>query len=154
MKRLLEVGAVIEAEGWEAALGDSPDALAARVVRAAAAGEASVGAVSVMFADNAEVRALNKMWRGTDSATNVLSFPAPAGFNMLGDIALALETIVAEAAAQGKSVKAHTSHLIAHGFLHLVGYDHEADAEAERMEAREREIMAALGFADPYEQRT
>ena len=154
MKGFLEIDSVIEADGWEKALGESPDVLAKRVVRAAAAGAPAQGAVSVMFADDDAVRVLNKTWRGKDAATNVLSFPAPEGFGALGDIALALETITAEAAAQGKTVKAHTSHLIAHGFLHLVGHDHEQDAAAEVMETREREIMASLGIADPYEHRT
>ena len=153
MKGFLEIDSVIEADGWENALGESPDALATRVVRAAAAVQPALGAVSVMFADDATVRVLNKTWRGKDAATNVLSFPAPDGFGMLGDIALALETISAEAAAQGKTIKAHTSHLIAHGFLHLAGHDHAEDAAAEAMEAREREILASLGIADPYAQR-
>ena len=154
MKGFLEIESIIEADGWEAALGEAPDALAKRVVRAAAAGEPAQGAVSVMFADDNAVRVLNKTWRGKDAPTNVLSFPAPDGFGMLGDIALALETIAAEAAAQGKTVKAHASHLIAHGFLHLVGHDHAQDDDAEKMEARERAIMVSLGIADPYEHRT
>ena len=154
MMGFLEIESIIEADGWEAALGEAPDVLAKRVVRAAAAGEKSQGAVSVMFADDDAVRVLNKTWRGKDAATNVLSFPAPDGFGMLGDIALALETITAEAAAQNKTVKAHASHLIAHGFLHLVGHDHEQDDAAEKMETREREILASLGIADPHEHRT
>ena len=154
MMGFLEIDSVIEADGWEAALGESPDVLAKRVVRAAAVGEKSQGAVSVMFADDAAVRVLNKTWRGRDTPTNVLSFPAPEGFGMLGDIALALETITAEARAQGKTVKAHTCHLIAHGFLHLIGHDHVEDAAAEKMEMREREILASLGIADPYGHRS
>lgn len=150
MSGMLEIDSIVEAEGWEAALGEAPDVVALRVVRASAAGEASLGAVSVLFADDAAVRVLNRTWRGKDAPTNVLSFPAPEGFGMLGDIALAYETIAAEAVAQGKSALAHTTHLIAHGFLHLVGYDHAEDADAERMEARERDILASLGLPDPY----
>jgi len=154
MPDLLEIESVVEARGWEEALAEPPEVLASRVVAAAAAGESATGAVSILFADDAAVRALNKAWRGKDVATNVLSFPAPEGFDVLGDIALALETVIAEAQAQGKSAQAHAAHLIAHGFLHLVGYDHEDDADAEKMEARERLILAGLGIADPYERQT
>ncbi len=150
----LEIDAVVEADGWEAALAESPDALASRVIAAAGAGETARGAVSVLFADDAAVRALNKAWRGKDAPTNVLSFPAPDGFGALGDVALALETVLAEAQAQGKTPRAHAAHLIAHGFLHLVGYDHENDEDAEKMEGRERAILAGLGIADPYEHLT
>lgn len=146
----LDIEAVVEAEGWEAALTESPEALAARVVAAAAQGEDASGAVSVLFGDDAAVQALNKSWRGKDKPTNVLSFPAPDGFGALGDIALALETVRREAGAQNKTVRDHTAHLIAHGFLHLLGYDHEDDGEAEVMETRERAILADLGIADPY----
>lgn len=117
----------------------------------AAAMEHIVGEVSVLLTDDAAVQALNRDWRGKDSPTNVLSFPAPENqAGLLGDIALAQETIVREASEQGKSVEAHATHLIIHGFLHLLGYNHEQDEEAEAMEARERAILAALGVADPY----
>ena len=154
MPDLLDIEAVVETDGWEEALAEAPEALASRVVTAAAAGETVVGAVSVLFADDAAVRALNKAWRGKDAPTNVLSFPAPEGFDALGDIALALETVLAEAQLQGKTPRAHATHLIAHGFLHLIGYDHEDDADAEKMEARERVILAGLGIPDPYEHAT
>jgi probable rRNA maturation factor len=101
------------------------------------------------LADDEALRELNARWRGKETATNVLSFPAPEGFG-LGDIALAFETVAAEAQAQGKSLAAHASHLIVHGFLHLLGYDHEDEGEAVEMEARERAILATLGVADPY----
>lgn len=148
----LDIDTVVEAEGWEAALAEPPETLAARVLAAAAVGEMAKGEVSVLFADDAAVRALNKAWRGKDAATNVLSFPAPEGFGALGDIALALETVLAEARGQGKTADAHTAHLLAHGFLHLIGYDHEQDDDAEAMESRERAILAGLGIADPYAQ--
>lgn len=151
MPDLLDIEAVVEADGWDVALAEAPEALASRVVTAAAAGETVVGAVSILFADDAAVRALNRAWRGKDVPTNVLSFPAPEGFDVLGDIALALETVLAEAQSQGKTPRAHATHLIAHAFLHLIGYDHEDDAEAEKMEARERVILAGLGLPDPYE---
>ena len=90
-----------------------------------------------------------------DKATNVLSFPAfsplpLAEKPLLGDLAVALETVQREAAQDGKTVPDHLSHLIVHGFLHLLGHDHETSAEAEAMEALERRILAALGIADPY----
>lgn len=124
---------------------------ARRVLRAAAAAEGAKGGISVLLADDAALRALNRDWRGKDQPTNVLSFPAPAGRDALGDIALAAETVAAEAAAQAKPFAAHMAHLLTHGLLHLLGYDHEADAEAELMESRERAILAALGLPDPYE---
>lgn len=150
MRAQLDIDAVVAAEGWRAALGEDPDAFALRVVRAAAAEENVGGALSVLFADDDAVRALNKTFRGKDSPTNVLSFPAPEGFGALGDIALALETVTREAETQGKPLKAHATHLLAHGFLHLVGYEHGEELEAERMEARERKILATLGLPDPY----
>ena len=114
--------------------------------------------VSLCLADDAALRALNARWRGIDKPTNVLSFPAPvaavaqeSGAVMsLGDIALAYETLAREAENLGVPLADHYRHLIAHGFLHLIGYDHESDAEAERMEALETRILARLGAADPY----
>jgi len=126
-------------------------AAARRALSGAAAAEGKAGAVSLLLGDDAALKALNKSWRGKDKPTNVLSFPAVAGQgDQLGDIALAAETVAAEAAEQGKTFEAHMAHLLVHGFLHLLGYDHEHDGEAERMEARERAILAELGFADPY----
>jgi probable rRNA maturation factor len=110
--------------------------------------------VSLCLADDAALRALNLSWRGIDKPTNVLSFPAalgrPGEATMLGDIALAYETLAREAEDLGVSLADHYRHLLVHGFLHLVGYDHETDAEAERMEALETRILARLGVADPY----
>lgn len=111
--------------------------------------------VSLCLADDATLRALNARWRGIDKPTNVLSFPAaPPGrlgsATTLGDIALAYETLEREAADFGLPIADHYRHLVAHGFLHLIGYDHETDAEAERMEALETRILARLGAADPY----
>ena len=111
--------------------------------------------VSLLLADDAEVRALNARWRGQDKPTNVLSFPAAppdrlAQSPTLGDIALAFETLAREAEASGVPLANHYRHLVAHGFLHLIGYDHQTDEEAERMEALERRVLARLGVADPY----
>ena len=109
--------------------------------------------VSLLLAGDAEVQALNARWRGQDKPTNVLSFPAAgrvAESRALGDIALAFETLVREAEASGVPLADHYRHLVAHGFLHLIGYDHGTDEEAERMEALEKRILARLGVADPY----
>ncbi len=111
--------------------------------------------VNLRLTDDAEVRALNARWRGVDQPTNVLSFPsAPAErageAPTLGDIALAYETLAREAEELGGSLSDHYRHLVAHGFLHLIGYDHQTDEEAERMEDLEKRILARLGVADPY----
>jgi len=113
--------------------------------------------LAVMLTDDAAIKDLNRSFRGVDKPTNVLSFPAPptpgedAGApRQLGDIAIAFETTRAEAIAEGKPFAHHLSHLAVHGFLHLIGYDHESDAEAETMEGLEREILARLGIPDPY----
>lgn len=112
--------------------------------------------LSLVFTDDAEIRRLNAQWRNRDKATNVLSFPAfpvRAGEKpgpMLGDIILARETIEQEADRQGKPLAHHLSHLIVHGLLHLLGYDHENDSDAEIMETLEREIVDTLAIPDPY----
>lgn len=111
------------------------------------------GEVSVLLTDDAEVKTLNADFRAKDRPTNVLSFPAPDfAAPHLGDVALALETCAREAKDQGKTLGDHLSHLVAHGVLHLLGWDHEIEAEAEAMEALEREVLAGLGIADPYGQ--
>jgi probable rRNA maturation factor len=109
---------------------------------------------SVVLSDDTEVRTLNRQWRGKDSATNVLSFPTPPGpaaAVQLGEIIIAYETVAREAADEAKPFVAHLMHLVVHGYLHLVGYDHIDDDQAEDMEQMEREILFALGVADPYE---
>lgn len=107
--------------------------------------------MSILLTDNTSIRDLNKRFRGKDLATNVLSFPAPETARpQLGDIALAHGVCSAEAEAQGKTLVDHLSHLVVHGVLHLLGHDHEVDAQAEAMEARERIILAGLGVEDPY----
>lgn len=109
--------------------------------------------VSFLFCDDARIRELNRQFRGKDKPTNVLSFPGPEPLDeaqFLGDIALAFETIAREAQEQGKSLEHHCRHMIVHGFLHLLGYDHEESVEAEQMEATEIRILQALGVEDPY----
>ncbi|MCA3562167.1 MAG: rRNA maturation RNase YbeY [Aestuariivirga sp.] len=114
--------------------------------------------VAVLFADDAAIAEINAEWRGKDKPTNVLSFPIPGGMPVpegeprsLGDIVLAHGVIAREAAAQGKTLRDHTAHLIVHGTLHLLGYHHDGNAEAEEMEALESRILKGLGISDPYE---
>jgi probable rRNA maturation factor len=112
--------------------------------------------VSLVFTDDASIREINAEWRNQDKPTNVLSFPAfpltPGKMPgpMLGDIILARETLVREAQALGKPFDEHLSHLLVHGFLHLFGYDHMEENDAERMESLETRILAGLGLSDPY----
>ena len=124
--------------------------LARRAARAALTsnGTAPVGELCLVLADDRLQRTLNRRFRGKDRSTNVLSFDgAPDG---LGDVVLALETVQAEADAQGKSLADHVAHLVVHGVLHLMGHDHAGAAEARRMERLEREILTGLGIGDPY----
>jgi probable rRNA maturation factor len=110
--------------------------------------------LSVNFTDDATIRELNAQWRGIDKPTNVLSFetPGPLAKRLaLGDIVIAHETVIREAEEQDKSFTAHLTHLIIHGFLHLIGYDHQTPREADEMEELERRIASALGLSDPYE---
>jgi probable rRNA maturation factor len=154
---------LVVAECWQT----EPDAEAV-IHRAIATAAESVAAdvgeaeLAVMLTDDAGIRTLNKNWRGIDKPTNVLSFPAlqPTGQRgvtdaprMLGDIAIAYETTRREADEEQKPFDHHLSHLAVHGFLHLVGYDHEKDEEAETMEELEREILSQLGIPDPYAER-
>lgn len=155
------VDVVIEAEEWEAA---GLEAVAARACGAALQWLGRPGAeVVVLGCDDARIAALNADFRGKPRATNVLSWPAqeaaprppgarplPPEAEELGDIAIAWETCRDEAAAQGKALADHATHLLVHAVLHLAGYDHENDADAELMEGAERAILAGLGIADPY----
>ncbi len=147
-----------EAEAWSKV----PD-LEGFVRRAAEAAmidnDAPPSEISVVLSDDEHLRELNKHHRGMDKPTNVLSFPAvrmktPAGApRILGDVVIAFETVAREAADEEKPIENHLSHLVVHGVLHLLGYDHEDEDEAEMMEARERRILAQLGIPDPYAER-
>ena len=108
--------------------------------------------LSCLLSDDASIRELNARWRGMDKPTNVLSFPAtgPGAELLLGDVVLAFETVSREAAAENKPIRDHVVHLIVHGVLHLLGHDHEDDAEADTMEALEIRALHRLGFANPY----
>jgi probable rRNA maturation factor len=130
------------------------ETILSQALAAAAAEEGASGTVSLLLGDDASIAALNAQFRGKQGPTNVLSFPPPQGAGaadgFLGDIALAAETIVEEANFQGKRFEHHAAHLVVHGFLHLLGYDHLESADAEAMEARERAILVSIGIADPY----
>ena len=141
----------VEDDAWLAAL---PDAAALAGAAASAALDAEGGArsdVVILLADDAAIGDLNARFRGKDGPTNVLSFPAADGADPhLGDLALAYGVCAREAKDQGKSLADHLRHLVIHGVLHLMGYDHQDDAQAERMEGLERSLLAELGVADPY----
>jgi len=154
---------LVVADCWQ----DEPEAEAV-IQRAIAAAAETVDAavgdaeLAVMLTDDSGIRTLNSNWRGIDKPTNVLSFPAlqPTAAHqpgdaprMLGDIAIAYQTMRKEADDERKPFDHHLSHLAVHGFLHLIGYDHENDDEAEAMEALEQEILAQLGIPDPYADR-
>lgn len=140
---------IIEAAPWNDALPESEE-LAVRCFDAARArAERLDGAVALLLADDAALKALNARFRGRDAATNVLSFPSTSpGF--LGDIALAFETCAREAAEKGVSLADHAAHLIVHGLLHLARYDHQNGLEAAAMEGLEIDILDALGISNPY----
>jgi probable rRNA maturation factor len=137
-------------------------ALARRAARAALKRQASglrSAELSLVLASDRRLRTLNRDWRGVDKPTNVLAFPAEDAVSdgadsgpprQLGDVILAYETVTTEARAQGKPTAAHLSHLVVHGVLHLLGFDHQTDDEAADMEAAEIAILGGLGVPDPY----
>ena len=142
---------VVESPLWR----DEPDTAA--VIRRAIGEAAEMtdattqpSELAVMLCDDAAMRELNTRWRGRPEPTNVLSFPATGRTGTLGDLAIAYETTAREAEAEDKPFADHLAHLAVHGFLHLLGYDHQSDAEAVAMERLEVAILARLGVADPY----
>lgn len=150
----LAVDIVRRASAWED-VADEPLVIAARAAFAAVRGDALPSEVCLLLTDDAEMSALNKSWRGEEGATNVLSFPldAPqgaAGPGLLGDVVLAYETVVREAAGHGIATGQHAAHLVVHALLHLMGYDHICDREAAIMEDLEVHILGSLGLANPY----
>jgi probable rRNA maturation factor len=154
----------VEADGLALEIDVSPDAaaldatlpriIAAAVTAANAVAGPEEGAVTVVVDDDKRIQELNKLWRGFDKPTNVLSFPSPdvqpGPAHTIGDIAISYETAAREAAAEDKSFADHVAHLAVHGFLHLLGYDHESNEDAEEMEGLERVILARVGVSDPY----
>jgi len=129
-------------------------AIVRRAVKEAAAALSTPRAeLAIVLSDDSAVRELNRTWRGIDAATNVLSFPAMRTSGnplLLGDIVLACETVAAEAGTQRKPFSHHLAHLAVHGFLHLLGYDHESNEDAAAMEQLERNILQRLAISDPY----
>jgi probable rRNA maturation factor len=125
------------------------------VIAAASALSTAGGEVSIALTDDSSIRALNRDWRGIDKPTNVLSFPAAdhkagEGTRLLGDIIIAYETLERECNDENRIFLHHLAHLAVHGFLHLIGYDHETDTQAEEMEGLESKIMTRLNMPDPY----
>lgn len=157
-RAVAEIEVLIEAEGWEKLPQAEPLARRAGLAAIVSEGGNPLASVAILLTDDAAMRRLNAHFRGRNKPTNVLSFPAPAMPSgagdaeslFLGDLALGYETCMAEAMAEGKSLGDHLSHLVVHGVLHLMGRDHETEAEADEMEDRERVILASLGISDPY----
>lgn len=153
---------LVESSQWEGQRA-TDESWIHQVVAAAVPGEHAACELAVVFTDDGAIRTLNARFRGRDAPTNVLSFPPPAfaaaaaagpgAAPPLGDVIIAFETARAEAAAQGKDFFHHVTHLLVHGVLHLLGYDHQSDAEAELMEMRERAVLRELGIPDPYQER-
>jgi len=123
-------------------------------VDCALAGRRPAAELAVRIVDEAEITALNRRYRGKDGATNVLSFPFDAmpgvETEQLGDVVICAPVVAAEAVTQGKSLQAHWAHIVIHGVLHLLGFDHHLDDEAQQMEALEIRLLASLGLPDPY----
>ncbi|WP_394760640.1 rRNA maturation RNase YbeY [Phenylobacterium sp.] len=141
----------VEDPAWTKALPDA-GALALATAEATLASEGAVGeGVSLLLTDDAALCDLNRRFRQQDKPTNVLAFPAPQNLErFLGDVALAYGVCAREASEQGKPLAHHLQHLVAHGVLHLLGYEHETDAQATEMEDLERAVLAGLGIPDPY----
>jgi probable rRNA maturation factor len=145
----LSVDVLIQSPQWKEQRG--AEAAVRKAINAAADEISSPGGeVAVVLTDDAAIRKLNKQWRKIDKPTNVLSFPAAKSGAMLGDIVIAYETLARESRDEGKQFTHHLSHLAVHGFLHLMGYDHQNDSDAEAMEDLERAILARLKIPDPY----
>ena len=140
----------VEAEAWTAAVADL-DRVCETALSAAHAQTGKDGEVALLLTDDGEMQALNRDWRGKDKPTDVLSFPAdPIEAPFLGDIAIGLGIASRDAGARSIPLGAHLSHLLIHGYLHLLGHDHMEDTEARQMEAIEVRALATLGIADPY----
>ena len=157
--RSLEIDLAEPCAAWREHLPDAAAlciAAARRAFEAVTLRPAGAAELSIVLGDDLLVRSLNRQWRGKDRATNVLSFSAldeelpPGAPLLLGDVVLAYETIAREAAEQGKPLADHLQHLVVHGTLHLLGFDHEEAEAAARMEALETGVLSGLGVADPY----
>ena len=169
-EKIFSIEVLVQSSKWK--IEPQAGATVRKAIQAAATAASTPRAeLAIVLTDDSAIHALNRDWRGHDAPTNVLSFPAPdllppplAGQGRgggrraarserpktLGDIVIAFETTAREAAAEGKPLKHHLAHLAVHGFLHLVGYDHEKARDAKKMESLEVEILAGLGVPDPY----
>lgn len=149
-----EIAVLHHVEGWPDAFDDLAETAILAALQQAGVKQTGPAEVTVVLTDDEEQQVLNRDWRSIDKSTNVLSFPQLEPFaplaGLIGDITLARETVVREAADLGIALEAHFTHLVVHGFLHLLGHDHIADDEAERMEGLETSILETLGIADPY----
>jgi probable rRNA maturation factor len=159
----LEIDVIVDIPAWLEAVPTAEElcrrsAVAAIMASGAVRTEAEA---SVVLSNDARIRALNAAYRGKDEATNVLAFPATDVVERraagtvgppltIGDVVVAFETACAEAMLEGKSIEDHLSHLVVHGMLHLLGYDHQTEDEAAKMEGMEVAVLASLGVADPY----
>jgi probable rRNA maturation factor len=155
LRPALKVDVRVESKRWNKVR--SAKSVVRQAVTEAAAALSTTGAeLAIILADDSTIRLLNRNWRGVDAATNVLSFPTAAAGGeppLIGDIVLGYETVAREARAEGKPFAHHVAHLAVHGFLHLVGYDHARDKDAEAMERVERRILRRLAIPDPYRRR-
>ncbi len=147
-----KIDVLVESKLWKNA--KNAETVIRRAIAEAAATLSTPGAeLAIVLTDDSAIRLLNRTWRGVDAATNVLSFPTGrTGGNrlLIGDIVLAYETVAAEALAEDKPFAHHLAHLAVHGFLHLLGYDHERKKDADAMERLERDILQRLAIPDPY----
>jgi len=139
----------------KSSFGAPVDSVITNLVMTVLSAEKLMAGLTVRVVDADEIQNYNKQWRGSDKATNVLSFPAEfppeAGIDYLGDILICAEVLKRESIEQKKSLDDHWAHIVIHGVLHLLGYDHESESDAMDMESREKEILVSLGVADPYE---
>jgi probable rRNA maturation factor len=152
----LEVAVIRNDDAWPEDLEPLAERAVLEALKQSKARVKGAAELSILLTNDEEQHALNREWRGKDSSTNVLSFPQIEPFGpvvgILGDITLARETLEREAAEQGVSFTYHFTHLVVHGFLHILGYDHLTDAEALQMESLETQILGSLGVGDPYAQ--
>ncbi|WP_108462742.1 rRNA maturation RNase YbeY [Devosia naphthalenivorans] len=152
----LEVAVIRNDDAWPEDLDPLAERAVLEALKQSKAKVKGAAELSILLTNDEEQHALNREWRGKDSPTNVLSFPQIEPFGpvigIIGDITLARETLEREAAEQGVSFTDHFTHLVVHGFLHILGYDHLTDAEALQMESLETQILGSLGVGDPYAQ--
>jgi probable rRNA maturation factor len=154
----LKIDVLIDSGHWKKA--GTIRQLVRRAIGEAAAVQSTSGSeLAIVLTDDSAIRQLNRLWRGVDAPTNVLSFPAATKQDAdepahLGDIVLAYETIAREAGDESKPLAHHVAHLVVHGYLHLLGFDHERNADAEEMEQTERKILRRLAIPDPYRHNT